>query len=101
MLLGKYPRSGAFWARRPTVDPVNVPLMFQLGQLEMENHMSRTTPHRFRVTVADIFWFEADTFGEAMAEARRWSAAVSVPATVQDCAGRVLGRLPALAYAAE
>lgn len=33
--------------------------------------MTRTTPNRFRVTVADIFWFEADTFGEAMAEARR------------------------------
>lgn len=70
----------------------------------MENHMSRTTPNRFRVTVADTFWFEACTYGEAMAEARRWSAAVTGLATVEDCAGRVLGRvsgLPALAFAAE
>lgn len=70
----------------------------------MENHMSRTTPTRFRVTVADTFWFEACTFGEAVADARRWSAAVSAQATVEDCAGRVLLRLsglPALAFAAE
>lgn len=66
--------------------------------------MSRTTPSRFRVTVADTFWFEVGTFGEATAEARRWSVAAAATATVEDCAGRVLARvsgLPALAFAAE
>jgi hypothetical protein len=65
---------------------------------EMEDPLTRTTPNRLRVTVADTFWFEADTFGEAMAEARPWSAA---PATVEDCAGRFLGQVSAVAFAAE
>lgn len=66
----------------------------------MEDTLTRTTPSRFRITVADVFWFEADTFGEAMAEARRWSA-IAAPVTVEDCAGRVRGQVSAGAFAAE
>lgn len=46
---------------------------------------------RPRVTVNNTFWFEADTPGEARAEALRWAALVGAPATVEDGTGRTLG----------
>lgn len=66
----------------------------------MEDPLTRTSPNRFRVTVADIFWFEADTFGDAMSETRRWSA-IAAPVRVEDCAVRILGQVSAVAFAAE
>ena len=76
----------------------------------MEHHMPVRRP---RVTVSNTFWFEADTPGEARAEALRWAALVGAAAAVEDGTGRALGTalgtadgraqwLPAdLAFAAE